>query len=235
MRDVGNFHTVALGKNPGSLVVRKLQINGNYLKQIGVGIIKNLNSISMNSNGNIYAADPGKDTIFLFSPDGDLITQWSFKKPNSMIVTTDQFVVALDRNGGLWKFDSVGNKIDSITVTSSSKLIRGLNGDIFVQKEGSPWIKSYNKQLTLIDSFNVSSNGINSRNMQTVDSQGRLYFESDKWIGVFSQEKQFLGKFWPYLNSNTTAEPIVKTIGSTIYVFGYPKTNLAVKRFSSPL
>ncbi|TGK12358.1 tetratricopeptide repeat protein [Leptospira fletcheri] len=89
--------------------VQKLSKNGDFLQEIGKGILRQPAGLKVNTRGEIYVADKGNRRIVVFDKEGNYlkeISHPSFKKPRNLTIREDKIYIA-DEGSGLFVYDSV--------------------------------------------------------------------------------------------------------------------------------
>lgn len=203
--------------------------------------------VAVNSLGNIYVSDAGKDRVLIFDVDGNLLAKWDKKGSgegefNTMgfgglaIDINDNVFVVDNENHRIQKFDKDGNFILQwgSEGTEDGQFVRAIgiavdaDGNVYVTDDGNPFVQKFDNDGNFLMKFGGEGNGGGKFKHATgiaVDAQGNIFVADyeTKYVQKFDPSGSFI-KAWKMgedIGFPGTPEGIAVDADGNVYVTDY--------------
>jgi hypothetical protein len=216
-------------------IIKVYNQTGDSINAFGQGIFSQPYGIALDSQINVYVADPnGK--IVKFSKDGITLREWAIEAPTDIeIDNNDKIFVVYSNATKLGVLDSSGNIVDSSLLSNQTgNLSLDETGNIYLIDQGTSSINVYNSNLDVTATVTV----VPSNMLKAVNSS-HLYFIKPKQIGpndvddIFITDKTgLLVAKWGYFNILNE----IRVVNKLIYLLNFNETpwQPQIQVFASP-
>ncbi|MEN9563687.1 MAG: hypothetical protein RIR73_1931 [Chloroflexota bacterium] len=203
--------------------------------------------VAVNSLGNIYVSDTGKDRVLIFDVDGNLLAKWDKKGSGDgefktlgfgglAIDSADNVFVVDNENHRVQKFDKDGNYILQwgSEGTEDGQFVRAIgiavdaDGNVYVTDDGNPFVQKFDNDGNFLMKFGGDGSGGGKFKHATgiaVDLQGNIFvadYES-KYVQKFDATGTFITawKMGADIGFVGTPEGIAVDADGNVYVTDY--------------
>ena len=210
--------------------------------------------VAVNSLGNIYVSDAGKDRVLIFDVDGNLLAKWDKKGSGDgefktlgfgglAIDVNDNVFVVDNENHRVQKFDKDGNYILQwgSEGTDDGQFVRAIgiavdaDGNVYVTDDGNPYVQKFDNEGNFLMKFGGDGSGGGKFKQATciaVDQQGHIFvadYES-KYVQKFDATGTFITawKMGEDIGFVGTPEGIAVDADGNVYVADYDLGRLQV-------
>lgn len=210
--------------------------------------------VAVNSLGQIYVSDTGKDRVLIFDADGNLLAKWDKQGSGEgefktlgfgglAIDAADNVFVVDNENHRIQKFDKDGNFILQwgSEGTGDSQFVRAIgiavdaDGNVYVTDDGNPFVQKFDNNGVFIMKFGGDGSGGGKFKHATgiaVDAQGNIFVADyeTKYVQKFDATGTFI-KAWKMgedISLPGTPEGIAVDAESNVYVTDYDLGRLQV-------
>jgi fibronectin type 3 domain-containing protein len=165
-------------------IIKVYNQNGDSIRAFGQGQFRQPYGIALDSKGNVFIADPDRGIIIKFTENGIKQTEWRIDSPTDIAVNqNDEIYVLCANRQKIVKLDSLGNKQDSIALSSQTyRLVLDVHGNINIVDQTSFNVKIYNSNLILQNTLP----NIPFTMLEDIDNNGNLYFQKSGIVGQSS-------------------------------------------------
>lgn len=203
--------------------------------------------IAINSLGQIYVSDMGRDRVLVFDADGNLLAKWDKQGSGEGEFNTMGFGgLAIDANDNVFVVDNANFRIQKFDKdgkflaqwgsegTDDGQFVRAIGiavdveGNVYVTDDGNPFVQKFDnngKFLMKFGGYGESNGKFKHATGIAVDPQGIIYVADyeTKFVQKFASDGTFLvsWKMGTDINIKGTPEGIAVDSAGNVYVTDY--------------